>query len=865
VANNTVALVSVLAALFTACSAPQADGRMPSLIVARPLADAGVTTEPNAPEATPTLSSVLIQKVPEGTFGPYRAARADGRALVVWAAQEAGAGRRWYSAALDARGAPLAPPLRLSEAPARLGLVALRPTAEGFVVVSSAVGGNGTGIEALGLGGGGELSSNVINIAHTHEDVLWLDALGLGASTTALYAVRAAGSASLYLVPVAQGSAPQREPLEVLAGALAWQAVAYGETIALAAIAGRPGEAAALRVQFLDAEGRALGTAVVSKSPRLRADLDAAVIGNNLVLVWTELEGLDARLFGAALGADGQIVAPARPLLEPSDAQELVRLVPPLATAADGFLAWGAGGQARVEREILLARLSAKAELTQPPARLRADAEGNVEFAATGLGLAALTRADACQKLDPVCDRQALPTFVEWSNKLELIAAEPFRLAALEGRGADLGWALACARDVCSALAAASAAPVPIYGVELRARSNAWRAPASAAEAEAKPKALRSRSVFQDEPLAAIASGPLGPRTLVAWLTEFDPSVPYVRPSTLAPDGRRQPVRALLRVSSAGVEQSGLLEPVTLSYRAHTPGGLALAPESGGARALVVWSALDDGRPQVFVTLVDRAGKRIAQRMLTRSPGQVEQITGVALPRGGFVVAWIKEHEGQRRVQVARLAANLAQSSPHQELASGASVPGEIRLLAAGDAVWLARSEQSEDAVDVLTLTALDPSNATPRGPAQPLRRVDAGRLSSLGLEATGSGMMLLWVEHGDAGEEPGKLQLLSLDPSGRAQAEPNTLVLEEGRPEIAAAYCRDNACNGIVAVRERGGERLEAFTWAPGQPPAAQTLLWREPSPSASTQPIAVTERGVWYAARRKERGLLRHVLVQW
>src|SRR5207253_602202 len=118
---------------------------------------------------------------------------------------------RWFSASLDAKGAVLSAARALNEAPQKVGLVAVRPAANGFALLATSVAVTGTGIEGLLLGAAGELTGNPFSLAHTHEEVLWLDALPAGATTAALFATRAAGSASLYLAPIAAHGEPQRE------------------------------------------------------------------------------------------------------------------------------------------------------------------------------------------------------------------------------------------------------------------------------------------------------------------------------------------------------------------------------------------------------------------------------------------------------------------------------------------------------------------------------------------------------------------------------------------------------------------------------------------------------------------------------
>jgi hypothetical protein len=307
-----VAVACITAALgvgsaLTACSGSRAPEPSPPLIIATPLAtDAGAPPAPLPPDPMPPLDSVTLHSVPEGTYGPYLSTRSDGRALGIWAAQEAGSGRRWFGVPLDPRGAPLRQPRELSEAAQKLGLVALRPTASGFVVLSTALTQAGTGIDALPLGAGGELNAATQSLAHVHEDVLWLDAVTLGDTTSALWATRAPGSASLHLAPLAEPGKPQRGEATLVDGVLAWQALAFGDGIALGCVFGKDSQTPGVRVLYFDSEGRRLAETLVTSSPRVRADLDAAVIGPNLVLAWTEQDGRDTTLFGAAVGASSR-------------------------------------------------------------------------------------------------------------------------------------------------------------------------------------------------------------------------------------------------------------------------------------------------------------------------------------------------------------------------------------------------------------------------------------------------------------------------------------------------------------------------------------------------------------------------------
>jgi hypothetical protein len=325
------------------------------------------------------------------------------------------------------------------------------------------------------------------------------------------------------------------------------------------------------------------------------------------------------------------------------------------------------------------------------------------------------------------------------------------------------------------------------------------------------------------------------------------------------------PVRALLRVSSVGSDDVRALEPETVSYRAHSPGGVALASSAGSDRALLAWAALDGAEPQVFVTLLDKSGKRVSQRMLSHGKGAVEQVSAAALPKGGYAVAWLNQQAGMRHSFVATLRANLAPAAPEQALDTGPNLIDELRLFGDGDNLWLVRSEQTEDAQQRLLLSALDARTGKERGVPELVRQSDAGDIGSPVLERTPSGSVLLWVEHGRAGEAPGSLRLALLDPSGKPRGATLSLAIELGSPRLVRALCDPGGCRGVIAVREAGSERLDGFLWESGQAAIVHRLGFRDTGLREGSDPLGLTPQGLWYATRRQDRGLLRRLSIDW
>jgi hypothetical protein len=113
-------------------------------------------------------------------------------------------------------------------------------------------------------------------------------------------------------------------------------------------------------------------------------------------------------------------------------------------------------------------------------------------------------------------------------------------------------------------------------------------------------------------PLSQIAVGDLNGRSLVGYVTDFDPTTPWQKLTKPAEDGRLEPLRARIALRPFGADgaRSALGEEQVLSLRAHSLGGLSLLTDAAaGKDALAVWTGLDKGEPQVFLTSVAADGK----------------------------------------------------------------------------------------------------------------------------------------------------------------------------------------------------------------------------------------------------------------
>ncbi|MEY2933738.1 MAG: hypothetical protein RL033_4487 [Pseudomonadota bacterium] len=851
-----------------ACGASQV-GVPPPPLQATPVAPvADAAPEPHADGPHP-LSAVLLGQLPEGTFGPYVGAHHDGRALALWAALDERGQRRWYSLLVDAKGTPLSPARALTDAPADLTLAKLVGTPSGFLALVARGSGSSGRIEALSLKDTGELAAGPVLLEQSRGDVVWIEALGGGAQPLAAWASVSDSVAALHVSSVDLQGKPGAQRQRVAGAARAWQAVQFSDGVALGAVLGGAEGGDLLRVSFLGADASSIGQAEVVSGKRLAAELDLTRVGDRLLVAWVEQEAGERRLSLAALSADGKRVAGPEQVSGLGN-QRLWGFVPASERGDDPLLVWEEEGQApRGERRFRIARVSrdAKLEARRAELSLVGDERERPELVRKGNSLALLTRALACPREGECAAREPVPMYAELGQELELLAAEPLRLEPVQGEPADLAWGLHCNAESCSALAALPAAPVPVYSVELRPRSRSWEPPVRVLE-DAAPRALDLRSVGDTDPLADVAAAPGAEGWLLATLTQFDESTPYVKRKTAAPDGRYGPLRAQITVRSLPRGGKVLGPAQVISYRARAPGGIALAGSSDG-RGLLLWTALDKMRPEVFATLL-RPGKGPQQRMLTQAAGQVSQLAAAVLPQG-FMAAWISDPNGDAQVWGVRLGADLAPLAPPAPLTRGPGAAVGLSLARRGDTAWLAWV-QGGDHEQRLLASRLDAKTGAPSGEVRVLRRSEAGTLVSPVLVGRAQGALLAWIERPVVGNGGGRAWLLELDAELQPRGEPRAVQSPSGDARAVRLSCEGERCIGGVDGRPANGALLEGFAWEPPPSPGATSaeglvareLVWRA-SPSSDPAAFALAGEHVFYGDRREQRGLLRRVGVEW
>jgi len=810
----------------------------------------------------PALRSTAIAKVPDGTFGPYLGQGRDG-ALVAWAAAE-GERRGWYAAAVDPAGALRGPVARIADAPSDVGLVVVRGGADtpGFTIVSTRRTALSEWVEVTLVGAKGQLVAGPRPLAELHGHVLWVEAVPLGERRLVLWAAPNEELADIQGVVVGPRGDPEGDPSTLVSGVKAWQVVAFGTGMALGTVGSDGRVALTFSDGRFDARGKPL---VVSSAGRAESDFDLAVVGDALLVGWSDARDGESRVYRAIVGADHAVRVPEGPLTPPLGEQALVRLVSRRG-ASRAWAAWESLGERQGDTRVFdLAGIDASGRTTPERARVELAAEDAVpEIAAVGDGVAALTLASACARGE-ACDEDAdvMPTFVRFGANLAVQASEPLRLEGLQGAPAELGWGLSCGETSCFALAALGDAPAPVFLAALERRSDAWRPAGRVLGAEPPPRIRENRVLVKTEALSDLALVKIGSGSLAGYLTEFDPATPWVKLKRPAPDGRYEPLRARLAFLGLRGDGSPLGAEQVLSLRAHSLGGIALAAGAPGSDVLAAWTGVDAGQPQVFLTVIGADGAHHAQRMLTRKSGDASDVA--AVPTGkGWLVAWVDERDHDPELYATRVDEKLARVGNEHRLTNAPGPATQVTLAELGDTAvvaWADARDPSQPGEADIFLERLNTRDATPIGNE---RRVLATRGHSFApaIGRLGQGLVLIWLERG-AADVPGSAGVLlqRLDGAGELAGEPERLALPEGEPTALAVNCVTDACRLVVAARS--GEEAMLFGGvrrAMGEPVPLKRLVALG-SRSAAGVPLALageellyadaTDDGVWRVRR--------------
>ncbi len=840
---------------------------------------------PQAHEPLPQTS--LLAEVPAGSFGPYFAPGQTG-GILVWAVTRAPGNTELLAlqinSALEKTGAPRVV-AKLEGSLERLALKSVRwgetEPRRGFAVlassqVSSEAGAARHRIQLLALDSSGIKLNELTTLAESVGATYWLDALDVAHGPLLTWATARGKTADVVVLKLNALGVPVGNVESVARDAKAWQMVPFGEGAALAVVQGQLGVKAqgSVEVLRLSNAGAKLGAAtVVAKSPTANLDLDLTALANNLALGWSDTQSGEARILWSLVSPAGKVLREPS-ALSPVGEQTLQKLVPS-ASGDRAFAIWEQKpARGKHSRDVHVASVFDDGTVGEATARIETVDSASWELEATSnpKGLTLLVPGRVCRSQDS-CQAQSAPSMVQLAPDLSVLGSHPLFLGgAGQERSVPLAWNLSCVRSRCLVLAAKQLEPAPIYSLAWEQGSTAYLPIATRWVPEAQPRVVENRVLEElSVPLADLSLASNSRGKLLSWVTQFDPNIPYENPKVPAPDGKLLPVRAELSAlalvdlkPSAGAplstSQAAPAEPLVVSYRAHSAGGVALAAGPKG-ESLLVWTALDAGKPQVFVTLLDARGQRTKQRMLTRLGREVSDVVAIHVA-GGWVVGWVDERDNDRELYVTKLDRALVNIAQEVRVSNR---PGIARnpvflLTSAGLRMAWSDGESATHASDIYTIL-MDPVTFSVKQPeARCVETSGARRLPQLA--KFGEDVVVGWVESTMTGTANEHLLFGTLLDDGTLAKDPVRVALARGKVSSLALECGVQ-CRALALLDAAPVGSLLALSWSGKGPVAMKALLQAS---VGGTQGLAMADDRCVFAENLNAGGSrIRQLKIEW
>ena len=829
------------------------------------------TSKPQGvPTQTPRLSAAAIARVPSGTFGPYLGMNAQG-GVSVWASEEAGA-RSWFARSFSARGDANGSAVRLGEAPSELGLVTVRALHQGFALLSTHKVSDGEVVDVSLLTDAGARIAGPLSVGRSAGSLLWIEAIPSAHGASILWAASDTGRAEIWSAEISGKGELIGAPRQLARDAGAWQVAEFGKGFALGVthVGKASGAHGPIELSVVTGADSTLAPIVVNSEASADLDLDLAAMGDQIVLAWSDHRGGENRVFSAAIDQNGKVVAAAAPATPPLGEQAVLRVVS-ATEGAHAYLAWESlDEQTPTHRTFQVAAFQPNGRVSSPRGLFEYwKMDGSVpEIAATAHGIAVLTLAPLCERSAPCTKGSPIaPEFLEFDTGFAVRSTEAVWPEAAQAPP-SLAWNLTCPSDACFALSAESGTPSAVSLTRLEHRSDSYRPPAERVELPPPPRIIADEALAETAPLAQIALTETSAGTLLGWITDFDPTTPWVKLKKPTADGRYEPLRARLDLQAFATAEpfAALANPENLSLRAHSLGGIALASSARQNDALVAWAGLDNGQPQVFLTQVDKLGKKLTQRMLTHKTGDLNDIA--VLPSGNdYFVAWVDERSSDPELYVTKVNHALNRIAPEQRITQAPGAATDVSLVATHTGtlvIWAdARESENPGSADIYT-AALRSNDASRIAPEVCVQKTRTHSFSPVAREY-GKNTLVAWLEAAaDTGtNEPAHVNLAELDDAGHLVGEIQNVTLGAVTPLTLGLDCSEQTCHALVSADNNAKGELYALTFRNGKASLAVRIRSETGTPS-SVAPI-IRGRELYVADVQQGRGHLRRLLVDW
>jgi hypothetical protein len=792
----------------------------------------------------PGLKSSLIATVPDKSVGPFLARKND-VAMAAYLGPDESGGRRVVSLPLEYDGSPKEARVVSTTLADSTTLVVRAAGGEqgAFVAAWTELTDRGEALSVAGIGADGSASVPPIELARSPDDIVWVEILPTPRGELCVWAEETRSSdANILAVALDPIGKPRGVPSRVARGATAWQVVPTLAGAGLAIVSattdksGKPTGGSSIAWLKLDVEARPVGVPIpIATSPSKVTDVDMAPVGDSIVLAWTDRSVPDPDLWLAAIDGEGRLKPPHAVTARAGGA----KLAAIAGGRSGGVVAWEeARKRPRATRRIHLAKVDREGAIGAESAVFEADPAGAPELAMLGDGVAVLTRTRTCPEPlgpgdTPCAEMPVVPTFLRFDLALHAAQTEPVRVDE-SANIATLAWGLSCEGEQCLVLAAGEESPAKIRAVEVTEMPNRWRAPVPPAAWANGPKVLGVDTVFGGDLFADVAAAPTEGGTLVASVTSGTGRPTDAQNSTLS-----------VRLLDPGGAPKGPAR--TLTKRAFSPGGVAMAAAPKGDGGVVAWVAREGPNAQIHLTRVDKVGQRTKDVQLTTSRGDAGDVA-LAWSPGGWIVAWVDTRDGNGEVYATKVDLELNRVAREERITNAPGDASDVALLSpplapapagapprSGD-VWLAWADPRESPHDGFADVFVAKLGGATAKPVVPEARVLAtaahSRSPALAWDPDDQHAAIAWIEEApmSAGSENSGAygaMIGTLDDNGHLVGDAlRTRGAGDGYPTMVAMERGTTSLHVVLARAARDDLSLDALEVTRGQDPAPSLLF---------------------------------------
>lgn len=718
------------------------------------------------------------------------------------------------------------------------------------------------GLSTLVVSSAGTMLSGNATLVEECDPIVWIEVVPLSNGAFVSWAEDLGDHAELFAAVVNLDGHRQTDVLPLHANAAAWQLVRHDKGAMLGVVTSDG------NVDFvtISAQGEPAQPKNLVDDHTAELDIDLAAAGDRVLIAFSDRRNVEPQLHSAWVSLDGSLQSNVQPVTKPFGASTLIGL---RSTPSGPVLLWQnttqepdlvrigrINGEGRLTDESLALALPPPLESAQPHDLL----VPQLETTATGVVV-----------MQPPCaasrDCKKHADVLELGPELK----PQSRLAWSERAGADLVWDFQCGPVNCAALAANFGSRTQIQLLTTTAASRTAIDTHKASDTAATSINGSIRALLSIDELAGLAATRVGRNAVVTTLTAFDPNTPYEVPTAPAPDGRLAPVQAQLTTYVVGTREAanpGSPQSTSLSIRARSVAGVDVT--SAGSEALVVWTAIDNQKPQLFLTSIDENGHKIRQSMLTRQNGEVLALGADTAKDKSYYVGWVREEGKSNKAYAAHVNPNLTRQSADTLIAETTGTISNVDIVVTTTGVWavLALGNEGTETLKWLRLNAatLQAHKGAVTNPfdldASKAATDDVARFAPR-LTRWNDGMALAWLSRGSKGATA---QLVHLDAKGDVVRRYSAAV--PGEPATLDLDC-DVDCRIAVTGELEDAQGYVALAHLPANAPEQFALtaevVSRRLSPAASQVRAAVSLSDVYYfdAEPGAERGQVR--AVEW